>query len=215
MKQFLLFTAVAVATFYSCSEDTLYGSGYTTSEFRTVNDFNKVSSEGTFVVSITKGTEQSVEIIADDNLMHRVKTKVQNGKLKIYLENGNYSNTHLEANITVADLSEVENNGVGHMYVFNATGVSSFKATNTGTANIYIEGSCNDLNIFNEGSGNILAFEMPSDYCKVYNRGSGEIEVNCTSNLDVTIVGSGNIHYVGNPQITAEIEGSGEIVNEN
>lgn len=215
MKKIILTLTLITVMLSGCSKDTIEGSGDTQSEFRSVAHFNKVSSEGTFEVTITQGNEQSLEIIADDNIIHRVISKVTDGKLKLYLQDGNYNNIHLQANITVTELTEVKNSGVGNMYVFDTNEVQNFKAMNSGTADIFLQGSCNHLDMNNNGSGNIYAFEMLSDNCKIYNEGAGEIEVNCTSNLDITIVGSGNVHYIGAPQIVASVEGSGEIINEN
>ena len=71
------------------------------------------------------------------------------------------------------------------------------------------------MEIKNEGSGNIFAFDMLANNCKVDNRGSGEVEVTCESNLKVVIEGSGNVYYIGSPVIDVNIKGSGSLINEN
>jgi len=211
----VVFIIVVMSSFLSCSEDRLEGSGDTISELRNVEFFNKVSSEGTFEVTITKGDEQSLEIIANSNIMSRVKTDVVNGKLKLELENGSYTNVHLEAHITVLDLKEVDNTGAGEMTLFNINDVEEMKVKNSGAANIYVDGTCDDLIVNNEGLGSILAFDMLSVDGTVDNRGSGEVEVTCASNLDVNIEGSGNVYYQGNPTINVHVEGSGSLINDN
>ena len=45
--------------------------------------------------------------------------------------------------------------------------------------------------------------------------GSGDVEVNCSDNLDVEIDGSGSVYYKGNPIINSDISGSGQVVNDN
>jgi hypothetical protein len=214
MKKAVMILA-AIAILFGCSEDNFIGSGDTISEFRYVDFFNEVSSEGTFNVTITKGDEQTVEIIADDNIMQHVRTDVINGKLKLHLADGSYNNVHLEAFITVLDLKEIENSGAGDMHIYNNTDVQQFKAINSGSASIYLEGSCNYLDIQNEGSGSIFASVMPAENCHIKIEGSGNVEVNCVSNLDVRIEGSGSVYYRGNPLINTTISGSGKVVNDN
>jgi len=206
---------VVFSSLFGCSEDKFVGSGDTISEFRYVDFFNEVSSEGTFNVTITKSDEQTVEIIADNNIMQRIRTDVINGKLKLHLADGSYNNVHLEAHITVLDLKAVENSGAGNMHIYNNNDEETFKAINSGSASIYLEGSCDYLDILNEGSGSILGYNMLAENCNIKIEGSGDVEVNCESNLDIRIEGSGVVYYRGNPSINTDISGSGEIINDN
>lgn len=72
---------------FSCeADDVVSGSGNLITETRTVSVFNKVSSIGVFDINITQGNFQSVEIIADDNIIDYVTTKVVNNELLLYLD---------------------------------------------------------------------------------------------------------------------------------
>lgn len=211
----LIVLLIVLVSVFSCSKEDFYGSGDTLSEFRNVASFTRVFSEGTFKVNITKGEEQSVEITADDNIMQRVRTDVTNGQLRLYLTDGNYNNVHLEAHITVLDLKEISNSGDGDVYIHNNNDAGVFKTINSGAANIYLEGSCDFLDIQNEGSGTILAYHMPAKECKINIQGSGDIEVICEATLNVKIKGSGNVYYKGTPSINTKISGSGKVIHEN
>jgi len=199
----------------SCSADRITGSGDLTSDMRNVNNFTKVSSEGVFIVNITQGTSQSVQIIADDNIIQRVKTEVVNGELRLYLDNHSYNNISLEANITVTRLNGLKNNGVGNVYAYNIDETENFKVINFGSADVYIEGNAASLSIYNEGSGSIKSFDFLVNDSNVEIDGSGDVEVNCSDNLDVEIDGSGSVYYKGNPIINDDISGSGQVVNDN
>lgn len=217
MKKIIKVTVIimVIISLIGCSIDEFTGSGISASEFRSVDDFEKVSSEGTFKVFITEGDRQSLKIVADNNILHRVKTEVRNGKLKLYLKNGNYRNVHLEAHIKVRNLKEIENSGVGDVHIHNVTNNGKFKAINSGSANIYLDGHCTLLDIHNEGSGNIFAYNMPADKCEIYNEGSGDVEVTCISNLTVRMDGSGNVYYKGRPSIDSQTSGSGRVISKN
>lgn len=215
MKRILILATLAVSTLVGCSKEQIQGSGNLQTEFRNVPSFNRVTSDGIFEVTISKSDEQSVAIRADDNIVNKVRTEVQNGSLHIYLEDGNYGNVHVEATITIPELIEVRNSGAGDMYVFGNTETTSFKAMNTGAANVYLAGTCTNIGLHNEGSGNVFAYDMPANNGFVYNEGSGTIEISCEDNLDVTIIGSGDVHYKGLPLVDISISGSGQLIPEN
>ena len=208
----LFLIAITAITLASCSKDDYTGSGNTVSEFRDVNLFTKLSSEGNFVVNITQGSTQSLEIIADDNIIGRVKTAVSDGLLKIYLEDGNYKNTYLEANITVADLNGIKNEGTGDITVFELQNAGIMEIENIGTGNIAIAGYTDNLIIINEGSGTINCAEFMAANAEIRIEGSGDSEVYCTESLKVNIEGSGNVYYKGSPSMIIDISGSGKVI---
>ncbi|WP_297703753.1 head GIN domain-containing protein [uncultured Eudoraea sp.] len=208
----LFLIAIMAITLASCSKDDYTGSGNTVSEFRDVNLFTKISSEGTFVVNITQGPSQSLEIIADDNIIGRVKTKISDGRLKIYLEDGNYKNTYLEANITMADLNGIKNEGIGDITVFELQSAGTMEIENIGAGNIAIAGYTDNLTILNEGSGTINCAEFMAANIDLSIEGSGDSEVYCTESLNVNIEGSGNVYYKGSPSVTKDISGSGQVI---
>lgn len=209
----MLFLAILAS---SCSRDTIYGSGDLTSEIRTISTFNKVSSEGVFEVTITQGETQSVEIIADDNIMHKVITKVVNNELRLYLDdNNNYKNTHLQANIIVPVITGLKNSGTGNVLILNVDTDTDFNLLNSGSGDISIEGSAESLTLTNEGSGTFNGFSFNVNDCNVKIEGSGDCKVNCNNYLNVKIEGSGEVFYLGTPTIDVDISGSGQIINSN
>ncbi|MGB5205366.1 head GIN domain-containing protein [Eudoraea sp.] len=208
----LFLIAITTITLASCAKDDYTGSGNTVSEFRDVNLFTKISSEGTFVVNITQGPTQSLEIIADDNIIGRVKTTVSDGQLKIYLDDGNYKNIYLEANITVADLNGIKNEGIGDITVFELQNTGIMEIENKGTGNIAIAGYTDNLTIVNVGSGTINCAEFMAANVDLRIEGSGDSEVYCTESLKVNIEGSGSVYYKGSPSMIIDISGSGQVI---
>jgi len=203
--------------FSSCdTENTINGSGNLTTESRDVDLFTKVSSQGVFEVTINQSNSQGVEITADDNIMKRVRTKVVNNELQLYLdEEFNYSGITLKANISATGLNGLINSGAGNMDVADVDESGAFSIGNFGSGNITIEGSASSLSINNEGSGNIRAFDFFVDNCSVEIEGSGSLEIHCSETLDIIIEGSGNVYYKGNPSIDTTISGSGRVIDAN
>lgn len=218
MKKLLIITLslAAILITSSCSkDDDFFGSGNITSEFRDISTFDKVYSEGTFTVNILQGPEQSVEVITNDNIIHRLKTTVSNNKLSIYLLDGNYSNINVEVNITIPNLNEIQNIGTGDISAVELNSEDNLKIENSGTGNINISGSVNNVEIKNEGSGEIHGMQLMSINSTVEIIGSGDCEVYCTETLDVNIEGSGDLYYKGSPIINLNVSGSGSVINAN
>lgn len=206
-----------MATVISCSNDDLIiGSGSPTSEFRSVSNFSKINSEGVFDITITQGSVQSVEIIADDNIIHKVKTNVVSNELRLYLDDdNNYRDIILEVNIIVPSINSVKNSGVGNISILDVDTINNFNVLNSGTGTISIAGAAESLTLENEGSGKFNGFQFSVSTCDVEIIGSGDCEVNAINQLHVDIEGSGDIYYKGSPDIDANISGSGKIINAN
>ena len=202
----------------SCSDDddTIFGSGNLTTEIRTVDLFTKISSESVFEVTVTQGTPQSVEIIADNNIVNYVKTEVSGNELRLYLEDDyNYRDIALKANIVVGSLNGLKNYGAGDLHVHNIDNSGAFSIENEGSGDIEIDGVSTSLSIKNTGSGDILGFDFLVEDCTIDIEGAGDVKISCSDNLDVDIEGSGNVYYKGNPTINTNISGSGTVINEN
>ncbi len=211
----LLFGLTLISSCTDDDNDRIIGSGNPTSELRDVPNFTKVSSEGVFEVNIVQGETQSVEVTADDNVMRRVKTKVVNNELRLYLDGDSFSNISIGAKITVPQLNGLNNSGIGNINAQNIDVANSITVLNSGTAKITISGSAESLSVFNEGSGSFLGFDFIVDAVTANNSGSGSIEVFCDENLDATISGSGIVFYKGDPTVNVSISGSGQVVNDN
>ncbi len=147
----------------------------------------KVKSEGTFKVTIIQDAIQSVEIIADNNVIQKINTRVVDNELRLYLDDGKYQGLSLEVNISVQRINGLRNSGTGNMSVYNVEEEGAFVVNNSGSADILIEGNVSSFNVKNEGSGNIMGSNFFATNCSVEIDGSGSVEVSCSDNLNVEI----------------------------
>ena len=199
----------------SCSDDTIIGSGRLVTETRDVSDFTSISSEGVFEINIKESETQSVEVTADDNIIHNVKTTVSGKELSLYLKGDSYERITLQSNLEVVGLNGISNTGVGNINAVGVNNEGEFRVYNSGTADIMINGESTDLIIMNEGTGDFNGFDFEVKSCEIENVGTGDIEVNCSESLDITITGSGDVYYKGHPTINVKITGSGKVVDAN
>ena len=66
-----------------------------------------------------------------------------------------------------------------------------------------------------EGSGDFYGEQLPVNKAQVVLNGSGNATVRVENELNIIINSRGNLYYYGIPQITAEINGSGDLINSN
>ncbi len=215
MKRIIILTCILLISLTACTKDTITGSGTPISEFRNVAKFTKISSEGVFEVTITQGDQQSVEITADDNIIQRVKTEVVDNELRLYLDDHNYKDISLKANIVSERINGIKNSGIGNFVISNVDEVGNFNVYNSGTGNISVTGRAESLTVKNEGDGTFKGFQFIVSNCNVEIVGSGDCEVYSTTTLNVDIEGSGDVYYKGAPAIEANISGSGKVINAN
>jgi len=210
-----MLTTVLLSLFISCSKETIVGSGDLVSEEREVGAFSRISNEGIIELEVSQGDAQFVEITADDNIIDKVKTKVVNGELQLYLEGDSFRDIRIRAVVATTSLTGIRNSGTGEVVARNISGAANFNLYNSGTANVTLEGNAASVTLENDGTGDISAFNFAVEEADLTLIGSGNCEVHCTDAMVVYIEGSGNVYYKGNPSIEVTVEGSGEVINSN
>ncbi|MFC2080172.1 head GIN domain-containing protein [Bacteroidota bacterium] len=83
--------------------------------------------------------------------------------------------------------------------------------TMTGSGRTILIGDSEDLTTSNSGSGRIDALDLLAVDVRTHSTGSGNTYVNASGMLDVTILGSGDVIYLGDPDINSRITGSGNL----
>ena len=84
----------------------------------------------------------------------------------------------------------------------------------SGSGDIDLIGESSSGSFVISGSGHISSYNYTQADCIAKISGSGDMYLNVTDHLDVTISGSGNVYYIGNPTITVKITGSGQVISQ-
>lgn len=210
-------TILSILMFISCSNDdgSIIGSGNIITQERTIDLFDKIVTPSSINVNVIYGTAQNISISADDNILKRIETTVNNSTLLIDLTQGNYSNITATVTVTTPDLSELQNSGSGNISFSNFTGLSNIAFTISGSGSIEANGSVTDLSLRMTGSGSFNGYGLIVDNCTLNNSGSGSSEVYCNNKLSGTNSGSGSVYFKGTAIQTINNTGSGNVVNSN
>src|SRR5205809_215116 len=81
------------------------GSGKAQTESREVTDFQELEISGAVHVDLSIGSAPSLEITTDDNLLSLIKTDINDGRLKIYNEEGYSSKVGVKIKVTTKSLT--------------------------------------------------------------------------------------------------------------
>lgn len=221
----------------SCSiiVDCIDGNGDLKSEERTVTSFTALANETSFHVVYVKGTEHSVTVEAESNILPYIETRVTGGALEVGTIRGIRClrcNTQPVITVTAPYISELVNAGSGDIVAGDLEG-EDVKLVASGSGNIFAgDVAGEDVSVVVSGSGNIRTDEISSKTFKATLSGSGDLTVSGTtvgsrhvvsgsgsvysSNLVtntavVTMSGSGSVHTTVDDRLDAVISGSGNI----
>lgn len=175
------------------NEEIVVGTGELTSKDLDLPVFDGINITGTCNVKIVIGKDQSVKFIAQSEILDLLTYEIKNNILNIGVKPGYTVKTNKEISAQIVIPS-----------------VSSLSVT--GKADFILIGEKQELlDIKISGVGNVKAYEMEVNNCKILISGTGNCEVNVVTNLDVTISGMGNVSYMGNPTRTTNITGVGNV----
>jgi hypothetical protein len=226
----LIFTAF---TAVGCSGVSNYAKGSKTikEENRNIEYFDKISLQCAAKIDISQGENNSVLIIADDNILPIIETKLSSQTLFISTKE-NICTDKSKIIITMKDIAGLEISGSGDISAQGLIKSESLAISISGSGDVKIPSAdLNNLAVKISGSGDVkIAGTGTNSLLEIYGsgdidlsklittsaaitiNGSGDCKVNATENLKAEINGSGDIKYKGNPKnIKRSIIGSGNI----
>ncbi|MGB3588466.1 MAG: head GIN domain-containing protein [Tunicatimonas sp.] len=229
---YLVFIITMVLVISSCVEDIKDVSPIITQSFE-LDAFNGIALSIPGNVRIIEGQNQEVEITGRKETINEIKKTVNDGVWDIVLPN-NYHKSYDELDIIITSnnieklilsgsgkitgehilpLSNVIISGSGKIEA--ETESSILTSTISGSGRIDVSGKADELKHNILGSGNLNGFGLETTDAEISTSGSGKSKILVTSNLDVTIIGSGSVYYKGTPTITTNISGVGQIIDSN
>ena len=234
MKKIVIALPIAVFCMLMSSCEKINGKGEVISESREVSGYHSVSLEMSADVELTQGDTWSCRISAQDNIMSKIMTSRDGDALIIKLKKGIRLGHHdpIIIYLTAPSVTNLDVDGSGSITVMNDWSGSSLSASISGSGKISIDqlttglftadisgsgdisaqsGSVTREDLKISGSGNIDVRQVTGNEVYTNTSGSGETDVNALTMLDVTISGSGDVYYFGNPSINTHISGSGNI----
>lgn len=188
------------------------GSGKVVVESRNVSGFNGLVVNGAGKVNLERTGTEALTVTTDDNLMQYIVTEVRGGRLFIEFKPGVVADkpTELVFKLTVKDLNSIEVNGAVAVEG-NHLEASQLSVNVNGAGATKLAGKIDQLNVSLSGAGAHNSENVDCKRATVTNNGAGGAIVRVSESLNATINGIGYIEYVGNPQVTKQINGIGVV----
>lgn len=80
-----------------------------------------------------------------------------------------------------------------------------------GSGDVTLSGTADELRVRVAGSGNVHTFDLAVASVTAEVAGSGDIQTGVTRTLEARIAGSGSVIYRGDPRVTSQVLGSGDV----
>jgi hypothetical protein len=186
------------------------GSGVSVTDHRDVAPFAGIELAGANTVVVEVGGTLSVAVTGDDNLVERVTTVVEDGRLVIDDTGSFTTNANMSVAVSIPALDTVELGGAGTMTV---EGIASddFSAELTGDGTLEASGTVERLTATLAGTGTLDLHNLVASDATARLEGTGTIRVHASSTLDATLSGTGTILYRGDPTVTMHHTGTGTV----
>ena len=223
---FIILSGLLLVTSFSTkAQNIVYDAN---AEIRSVSFFNKIKISGALAVYISQGKEQAVAISSEDGKYNeKIKTEVNNGTLKIYVDGGswnnwNWGNKEIKAYITVTEIKGLDVGGAStvkltdpintdnmSLDISGASGVrgeinaASLSFDISGASIAEISGTTTSLYVESSGASSFRGYDLISEKCKTHASGASGIGVFVNKELEAEATGASTIGYKGDAVITS------------
>ncbi|WP_192822710.1 head GIN domain-containing protein [Rufibacter sp. LB8] len=217
----LLFTLLLCTCAFTgfAQNDKIEGNGKISTQTRQVGTFTVLSISGGFEVVLTQGNTESLKLEADENVLPRITSEVENGVLRISSKNIRNAK-RLKAYVTVRDLNSLRLAGgiklrgtntltggtlkfefAGGIDVQMALQVKELVADVAGGTNITLTGQAQTVRLDLAGASTFKAADLKTEVFTLDAAGASHAEVHVTKQLNVDAAGIVSVDYKGSPKI--------------
>jgi hypothetical protein len=191
-------------------------------EKREAKGFHAIRVSGGIDLYLTQGADEAVAVSASSNeTRDRIKTVVEDGVLKIYMDNeghhwGHIGGDKLKAYVSVRELNALHASGGSDVYIedmikakelkVELSGGSDLKGKvdigvlsiqQSGGADVFINGSVGSLAVHASGGSDLHGYDLASETCNVVSSGGSDVQITVNKELSVIASGGSDVYYKG------------------
>jgi hypothetical protein len=203
-------------------------------EKREVKNFHAISLSGSYTVNVKMGDKESLSIEGNSEDVNRIETVVENGVLRILTKRNFNSWNSVGQKVTISitaqrldglmlsgsgalNLDGVMNSASADIQLSGSGEINTNVDTQnisvalSGSGNVNLSGKTGAVNIAVFGSGDVKAKKLESETGNIKVAGSGNVYIKIQKDLNASIFGSGSVKYMGEPIVTINKVGSGNV----
>jgi hypothetical protein len=229
---FIIIPLLFLNSCYLDFRETVFGNGKVETEARPAASFNRLKVSSGIDVFITQGDEESIKVIADENLLEYIKTEITDNTLEIYTEAIILKAESKEVHLVFKQLGEIDISSAG-----DVDGTNRIKAddlnldlSSAGDLVIDVEATRINCNISSAGdarlsgtvdeleadlssAGDLYAWDLVARKAHVNVSSAGNARIYATEDADLSSSSAGNIYYKGDPKtINTNKSSAGSII---
>ena len=130
--------------------------------------------------------------------------------LEVSFDHSGWGGDNVVVEAAVPELTGVVVDGSGNVEADGIDG-GELDVVSDGSGDVRLEGTVERLAVDVDGSGDADLAGLDAREAHVFVGGSGEADVSAVERLAVEVDGSGDVRYHGDPAVTQQIDGSGEL----
>ena len=200
------------------------GNGNEVTETREVGAYDEIHVSHIFKVELVPGSEGSITLEGEENLLAYAMTDVSGGRLKITVEKGvqlqpSRNSEGILVRVPVEDLEEVRVSGAAdlistHEFSFPSLRVEcsgageirmavrseNIRINASGASEIHLKGKTDRMEADGSGASNLYAFDLEAREVEAEVSGASNMRIQATDAMEARASGAGNIRYKGNPE---------------
>ncbi|HEY2726660.1 MAG TPA: head GIN domain-containing protein [Parafilimonas sp.] len=231
MKKIIVLLPFLFSVFLLTAQNTVVHDA--NAEVRKVSSFHAIQVSSGINLIITQSNEEAVAVSASSpEIRSRIKTEVENGKLKIYFDNRDEKNWNnkkeLKAYVSFKNLDGLEGNSGADISTDGNININSLDMTLSSGAgfngmvtathldidqssgsDMHIKGKVSDLKITTSSGSDFNGYDLVSETCKADASSGSGIEITVNKELQAQASSGGDINYKGSGVITNISNSSG------
>ena len=193
-----LVAAAFVAPACNVAAPEIVGSGRAQTEQRDVAGFTKVRVDEAISATVIVGSDFSVSVTTDDNVLPSVQTNVVAGRLNVGINGSVQPTTQVTVAITMPSLEDVSAGSAANV---TATGVNSpsLSATADSAAALTVRGNADAIDVTANSAGNADLSGVPAQSASVRVGSAGRATVNAQQSVSGSVDSGGVVSIYGSP----------------
>ena len=220
MKKIFLLVMISAAAIVARAQEVIIDPN---AEVRTLNgSFNAIKVSGGIDIYLSQSDNEVVAVSAsEEKFIKKIKATVENGVLKIYMEDEGFlhittKDRKLKAYVSFKDVNKIDASGACDIHVSGTiavntlhlicSGASGFKGNIkvsdlgidlSGASDMKISGTAHTVNIESSGASDVKGIDLSTDMCTVKASGASDIEITVNKELNAHASGASSIKYSG------------------
>jgi Putative auto-transporter adhesin, head GIN domain len=194
------------------------GGGERVTLARDVAPFDRLHVDDSVDVEVVPGDGREIRVYGGEDVLDRVETESSGGVLRVDIRDrgiviGPDPLGDVRVQVAASSLDAVRIGGSSDVEL-GGLDLAELELEIEGAGEVEASGTADRLTATIQGAGDARLSELAVRTATVLVQGAGEAHLNVSERLDVRVQGAADVVYRGDPDVTQDIDGAGEVRRE-